>query len=394
MPRIFLLLFLFLLLLLEPSEANDDVAIYWGQNEDEGSLTKTCETGIYSYVIIAFLPTFGYGQPSHINLAGHCNSFTNGCTKFGRDIKNCQKQGIKVMLSIGGAEGSYNLNSSADAKNVSDYLWDNFLGGSSSSRPFGDAILDGIDFDIEQYVPHVEDLARYLKSHKKVYLSAAPQCLFPDAQLGTALDTGLFDYVWVLFYNNPACDYTHRNFTNFVHTWKKWTTSLKVGKIFLGLPADSASATSGYVPADVLISTILPAVKESPNYGGVMLWSRFSDKNSGYSTNIQVSPLCTQQSLPKCRSRYSGFVERLGHMSTDGIKVYDGVSIDTQCCEIICRNNCSCEAYAPTNHISNTGCRIWGEGSKFIKASGAKARTIHVIKFKGMARFPTRKVPG
>ncbi|KAL0289623.1 UNVERIFIED_CONTAM: Hevamine-A [Sesamum angustifolium] len=60
------------------------------------------------------------------------------------------------------------------------YLWDNFLGGKSSSRPLGDAVLDGIDFDIEGGTDqHWDDLARFLSAYskrgKKVYLSAAPQ---------------------------------------------------------------------------------------------------------------------------------------------------------------------------------------------------------------------------
>jgi chitinase len=29
------------------------------------------------------------------------------------------------------------------------YLWNNYLGGTSPSRPLGDAVLDGVDFDIE-----------------------------------------------------------------------------------------------------------------------------------------------------------------------------------------------------------------------------------------------------
>ncbi|KAJ6969807.1 hypothetical protein NC653_034379 [Populus alba x Populus x berolinensis] len=70
-------------------------------------------------------------------------------------------------------------------------------GGQSSSRPLGDAVLDGIDFDIEQgSTLYWEDLARFLSKHgRKVYLAAAPQCRFPDSNLGTALNTGLFYYV-------------------------------------------------------------------------------------------------------------------------------------------------------------------------------------------------------
>lgn len=41
-----------------------------------------------------------------------------------------------------------------------------------------------------------------------MYLRAAPQSPFPDYYSGMALHTGLFDYVWVQFYNNPPCQYS------------------------------------------------------------------------------------------------------------------------------------------------------------------------------------------
>ena len=53
------------------------------------------------------------------------------------------------MLSIEGGAGNYQLSFSEDARQVADYLWNNFLGGQSSSRPLGNAVLDGIDFGIE-----------------------------------------------------------------------------------------------------------------------------------------------------------------------------------------------------------------------------------------------------
>jgi len=36
-----------------------------------------------------------------------------------------------------------------------------------------------------------------LANCSKPYITAAPQCPFPDAWLGNALTTGLFDFVWV-----------------------------------------------------------------------------------------------------------------------------------------------------------------------------------------------------
>ncbi|KAE8797865.1 hevamine-A-like [Hordeum vulgare] len=174
------------------------IAIYWGQNGNEGTLAQTCASGNYKFVNVAFLYTFGKGQAPLLNLAGHCDPATSGsCTFVGADVRSCQRLGIRL---------------------VARYLWENYLGGTSASRPLGDAVLDGVDFDIESAGARTGRPARELKKysgkgreHKKVYLAAAPQCPFPDASLGGlggALGTGLFDYVWVQFYNNPPCQYT------------------------------------------------------------------------------------------------------------------------------------------------------------------------------------------
>ncbi|KAL3570639.1 hypothetical protein D5086_027888 [Populus alba] len=117
-------------------------------------------------------------------------------------------------------------------------------------------------------------------------IKTAPQCPFPDSNLGTALNTGLFDYVWVQFYNNRPCQYSSGNTTNLLNSWNRWTTSIDAGKIFLGLPAAPSAAGSGYIPPDVLTSQILPVIKKSPKYGGVMLWSKFWDDQNGYSPSI------------------------------------------------------------------------------------------------------------
>ncbi|KAG9448353.1 hypothetical protein H6P81_014481 [Aristolochia fimbriata] len=271
------------------------IAVYWGQNGQEGSLASTCGTRNYAFVNIAFLSSFGAGRTPVLNLAGHCNPSTNGCTRVGDDVKACQSQGIKVFLSIGGgAGGSYSLSSSDDAKQVADYVWNNFLGGQSPSRPFGDAVLDGVDFDIESGpTQHWDELANNLSGYgnqgttKKVHLTAAPQCPYPDQWMGTALDTGLFDYVWVQFYNNPPCQYSSGNVDSLLSSWKQWTSSAKATQFFVGLPAAPGAAGSGFVPASVLTSQILPAVKTSSKYGGVMLWSKYYDDQTGYSSSIK-----------------------------------------------------------------------------------------------------------
>ncbi|EPS58589.1 hypothetical protein M569_16224, partial [Genlisea aurea] len=302
--KILLLFLLPLLLVTSPisSEFSGGIAVYWGQDGNEGTLNSTCATGIYSYVNIAFLVVFGGGRTPQLNLAGHCNPSTGGCRSLSGDITYCQSQGIKVLLSIGGAVGSYNLTSSEDARNVSDYLWNKFLGGSASAseRPLGAAVLNGIDLDIEMGSSlYYGDLVRSLKSktlndittHDKiVYISGAPQCPYPDEYLGPALRTVLFDFIWIQFYNNPECEYFDGNATDLLDSWKQWTAeSLIFGKFFLGLPAAPDAAGSGYIPASDLTAEILPVIRESWNYGGVMLWSRAYDVLTGYGESIKAS---------------------------------------------------------------------------------------------------------
>lgn len=315
--HIFLISSTFLVYNAAEAEPNN-IAIYWGQNNNEGTLTQTCATENYSYVIIAFMNKFGNGTTPEINLADHCDPSSNDCVMLSIDIKNCQAKGIKVLLSIGGADGEYGLVSTDDAKNVSDYLWNKFLGGNSYSRPFGDAILDGIDFDIEKGLKgkqqHWDELAIFLKSYRNstqnVYLSAAPQCPFPDGNLGAALDTGVFDYVWIQFYNNPECEYNQNDVNQLLDSWKRWTESLTVAKLFLGLPGSPAAADNGYIPVDLLCEIVLPVVAMSRNYGGVMLWATYYDKQSGYSSYIKSS-LCTQQKPPQCRRKGSFYRQNL-----------------------------------------------------------------------------------
>ncbi|KAF9602708.1 hypothetical protein IFM89_030596 [Coptis chinensis] len=163
------------------------------------------------------------------------------------DVSPCvdENNGIKVILSIGGASGSYSLASSDDARQVATYLWNNFLGGQSSSRPIGDVVLDGIDFNVEGCSNlYWDDLARYLSGYSK-----------------------------------------KGSITNLEDAWKQWTTSIPSAQIFLGLPAATQSAGSGFIPINDLTSEVLPAIKGSSKYGGVMLWSKYYNGRPWHNLN-------------------------------------------------------------------------------------------------------------
>ncbi|MCO5593453.1 hypothetical protein L7F22_047467 [Adiantum nelumboides] len=192
--------------------------------------------------------------------------------------------------------GSYGLSSASDAANVASYIWDNYLGGSSASRPLGPAVLDGVDFDIEigDGASYYGSLAQSLRQFSsQVVLGAAPQRPFPDAHLGpnlsgSALDSGLFNYVWVQFYNNPSCQYGS-DASGLLAAWQQWTSALPTARVLLGLPASEAAAGSGFLPSATLLSDVLPQIRESSNYGGIMLYSYFYDETSGYGSAIKGS---------------------------------------------------------------------------------------------------------
>lgn len=65
------------------------------------------------------------------------------------NIKTCQKKGKTILLPLGGAAGAYGFANDKDAVAFADTLWATFGGGKSESRPFGDAVVDGFDLDIE-----------------------------------------------------------------------------------------------------------------------------------------------------------------------------------------------------------------------------------------------------
>ncbi|KAG2208479.1 hypothetical protein INT47_010175 [Mucor saturninus] len=276
------------------STSKPNVFYYWGQNSAGGGSTQSslsyyCQSGQADAVILSFLNVFNVGGLPGMNLAGACQTTFPGlqllsCPSVGDDIRTCQGLGVKVILSLGGAAGAYSLSGDSDAAMFATTLWNLFGGGGSSTRPFGDTVIDGIDLDIEGgpstgYAALVT--AAKAKFGSGFIVGAAPQCPFPDVILGSVINAVAFDYVNVQFYNN-YCSAASGSF-NFA-TWANWASSTspnKNVKVMLTLPGSSTAAGSGYIPMST-ISTIVPQLaSQYSSYGGVSIWDASQAWNNG-----------------------------------------------------------------------------------------------------------------
>lgn len=290
-----------------PRAAGGKLTIYWGAEDDNTSLESVCNDSTYDIVNLAFLNYFhsGGGFPS-IEMAGlwdttqaQKNAGATGL-KDGSPIvdaiKTCQSNGKLVILSMGGANdyADVTLKSDQDGEDIADKVWNLFLGGTDHSelRPFGDVKLDGVDLDNESGNPtgYLAMVKRFKSnfandSSKKYYLTAAPQCPFPDASQPLDVCQEL-DYVWVQFYNNGECNIAQSGFNEAV---KNWSKGIGNAKLFIGGLASGSDGDQGYVDANTFNKAI-QGVKSMnlPNYGGAMLWeAQLSNNNDHFSKKIR-----------------------------------------------------------------------------------------------------------
>ncbi|KAI0671345.1 glycoside hydrolase [Trametes maxima] len=318
---------------------NDNLAVYWGQDSagNQQRLSYYCKDSTIDVFPIAFLYIFrGKGGEPVIDFANTCNQWDQGtypgtdlanCSIMAQDIKTCQEAGKLVTLSLGGATGQVGFSSDSQAQSFADQVWNLFLGGESDIRPFGDAVLDGVDLDIESGTPahyaafvnriranagetnlNATSFALNITAHanskhtntthahanatihdtikkntttvidvtnknKYYYITAAPQCPYPDAYIGAALNDAPFDAVYVQFYNNycgldAPSDYNFDTWDN----WAKTKSANKNVKVYIGAAGSSDSAGEGYVSASKLAQYASDAQAKYSSFGGVMLW--------------------------------------------------------------------------------------------------------------------------
>lgn len=289
---ILLISFLIIKVFAFDASSSNNVAVYWGQDSygSEESLDTYCESDDVDIVLLSFL----YNYPNNLgySFSSKCSSdSTSGCLDVGSSIKKCQSNNKLVLLSLGGASGSYSLSSDQEGEDFADTLWKTFGNGDGGNKPFGDDVsVDGFDFDLEnKQQTGTAALAKALRSKfdedssKTYYLSAAPQCVYPDESVGDILKEAQIDFAFIQFYNNPCS--LDKSFN-----WDTWTdfasndSPNKDIKLFIGLPGASSSAGSGYIAPNQLSGKITSDIKSNKNFGGISLWdasSAFGNKDGG-----------------------------------------------------------------------------------------------------------------
>ncbi|UNI13565.1 Chitinase [Purpureocillium takamizusanense] len=288
--------------------------LYWGQNgggttENEDLAAYCTKAAGVDIVVLSFIYQYGKGQLLPGGAIGQSCTITagkgQGCDALARAIDTCKSNGVKVILSLGGATGSYSLSSQQEAEAIGQNLWDaygNSQGSNSSSypssssaaspRPFGKTFVDGFDFDIESNSgnQYYEFMIAKLRSNfasdpsHAYYITGAPQCPTPEPNMNQIITKAQFDYLFVQFYNNPGCSVDGEI------NWDAWKSNIASGpsakaKLFLGVPASPLGATgtqngAKYYLEPAKLAALANKLKADGVFGGIMMWAAgFSDAN-------------------------------------------------------------------------------------------------------------------
>lgn len=300
------------------ASTSGQTVVYWGQNgpdsaENNDLSTYCTATSGIDVLILAFLYEFGNGVTIPSGIIGEsCYISTTGagseCDDLAAAITTCQDAGVTVLLSIGGASGAYSLQSQEEAEEIGQYLWESYAnsGNTTVERPFGDAFVNGWDFDIEvndgssQYYQYMISTLRsnFASDPDNTYLiTGAPQCPIPEPNMGVIIGNSTFDRLWVQFYNNnngldnntyESCSlgFDGNAPFNFVQ-WADFLadTPSADAKLYIGAPAselasDGTDEGAIYYITPAQMQTLVAETEGNSSFGGIMLWDAgYSDAN-------------------------------------------------------------------------------------------------------------------
>jgi chitinase len=309
------------------------LAVYWGQdlfgraNPDAGALWEqpladACAGGPYDFVVLSYITDVASGSdgtPASFqqNFSNHCTAGSQldgapnltECDDIAAGVSACHQAGKNVLIAVG--EQDLGLQSDLDGSvgaQAAKSMWDLYLGGNAAARPFPGQNLDGVDLSFAvlpgetpgpgylQFAIRLRELMN--SSGGKYYLTASPECEFPDysfgpgPEMGTVLGTipGAFDAILVQFYYNPPCAYSPTNANGFLASFQSWAMLFRGGKpkILVGLSLDHTQV--GFVDRASL-PMLVSTVKSNPAFGGIALRDESFDQNSADDSGVTYGDL-------------------------------------------------------------------------------------------------------
>jgi chitinase len=135
---------------------------------------------------------------------------------------------------------------------------------------------------------------------KTFLITAAPQCVVKDVNMGDMIIGAQFDMIFVQFYNTAACSArtwvtanpnyatTRREITS-GFSYDSWVSAItasgsksSAAKIYIGLPGNStAVSTSSYYLSSAEVKPLVQSYWCHPNFGGLMIWeAMYAEKNT------------------------------------------------------------------------------------------------------------------
>jgi chitinase len=283
---------------------------YW-QDFTNGAepLTLAAVPTSYNLVAVAFGDSDSTPGQVTFSLDSGLSSALGGYThqQFISDIKTLQSRGQKVILSVGGQNGTISVDDAASASNFASSVY-------SIIQQYG---FNGVDIDLENGVnpQYMASALEQLESDvgSSLIITLAPQTVDTqsagDDYLALALDIkSILTMINTQYYNSGSmngCDGNvyYEGTENFMTALAciELQGGLSPSQVGLGLPASSSAAGSGYVSPS-LVNDALDCLAARANCGsfvpstaypgirGVMTWSINWDASNGYNFADTVAP--------------------------------------------------------------------------------------------------------